>query len=247
MICGLLIRAGPEIPVDRVHASDSSDSSGADRIELTPGHDVSRDSKIEAQESVKFSEPVNHTSYGVAKRPLETWEQSRQDGIEPSNIPTAVTLSISESLSKSSSDVKAPKSPSSGIGPIQHARNLKILIVDDSNLTRKILHRWLKQLEVEKIEEATNGLEAVQMVLASIEQAEPFNVVLLDYVMPALTGPLAVERMRSMGYQGLVLGVTALSDTAAMDTFIAHGADRVLCKPLTIEQIANVISGTSAT
>lgn len=242
MICGFIVRAGPDVLIDRIHISDSTDSSGVNVIELSSvGDAAARESIVVLPETAKPAALVQKSEEVPPVQPAERPVKSRLESARPSGltIPAATVDFDSKTPSRS------PKSPSFGVGPLRHARNLKILIVDDSPLTRKILRRWLKQLAVGTIEEASDGVEAVQLVSTSLEQGEPFHVVLLDYVMPTLTGPLAVEQMRAMGFQGLVLGVTALSDTDAMQTFIAHGADRVLCKPLTIEQIVKVISGTN--
>ena len=62
-------------------------------------------------------------------------------------------------------------------------------------------------------EEAEDGIEAVSMVQASLtndsdKTRKPFDFVLCDSVMPNLSGPEAVKRIRAMGYTRPILGVT---------------------------------------
>ena len=68
--------------------------------------------------------------------------------------------------------------------------DLKILLVDDSKMTRKVLGKMLRSRTqwVQSVTEAEDGVEAVDLVRNSMLEDEPFDVVLLDYVMPGYNG-----------------------------------------------------------
>src|SRR5208337_5269560 len=62
---------------------------------------------------------------------------------------------------------------------------IRVLIVDDSSVMRKIVERSLRQagIEVGEVLEASNGAEA----LAEVQKA-PFDLILSDINMPAMDG-----------------------------------------------------------
>ena len=60
---------------------------------------------------------------------------------------------------------------------------MRVLVVDDSRTLRKVLVRELRQIGPMQIEEASDGLEALEIL-----QARTFDLVLLDMEMPELDG-----------------------------------------------------------
>lgn len=68
--------------------------------------------------------------------------------------------------------------------------DLKILLVDDSKMTRKVLGKMLRSRTqwVQQVTEAEDGVEAVDLVRNSMLEDAPFDVVLLDYLMPGYNG-----------------------------------------------------------
>ena len=47
-----------------------------------------------------------------------------------------------------------------------------------------------------------------------------------------MDGPTAAAEMRSMGYEGLIIGVTGNAMTRDIEHFVSRGATCVLAKPL---------------
>lgn len=50
--------------------------------------------------------------------------------------------------------------------------------------------------------------------------------------------------MRAFGFRGMVIGVTGMTSIAMTETFIAHGADRVLLKPIGFNAVYNTVKGS---
>lgn len=50
--------------------------------------------------------------------------------------------------------------------------------------------------------------------------------------MPVQNGPEAVREMRSLGYEGLIVGLTGTLGEAEVNQFLQSGANTVLVKPL---------------
>ena len=49
--------------------------------------------------------------------------------------------------------------------------------------------------------------------------------------------------MRSLGYKGLVLGVTGNVLPSDVEHFMAHGANRVIPKPLKADMLKKIVDG----
>ena len=99
----------------------------------------------------------------------------------------------------------------------------------------------LQRVEME-IAEADDGLGAVALVRRAMEEGRPFDAVFMDSVMMHMQGPEAAQAMRAMGFEGLVVGVTGnvMADDVAL--YLQAGADRVLFKPVVVDELDTVLN-----
>jgi sigma-B regulation protein RsbU (phosphoserine phosphatase) len=112
-----------------------------------------------------------------------------------------------------------------------HARGAaeaaRVLVVDDNEINRDLLARRL-QREGHHVELAVDGLDA----LAKLATA-PFDLMLLDIMMPGLSGYEVLERVKAdetLRYLPVIL-ISALDDADNMVRGISLGADDYLPKP----------------
>jgi adenylate cyclase len=102
-----------------------------------------------------------------------------------------------------------------------------ILVVDDDPVNRQMLTRLLEQ-DGYRVDTAPDGLRGLEML-----QADPFDVVLLDLVMPEIDGYEVLTRIK--GDAALkhipVLMITAVDDVASAARCIEAGAEDYLPKP----------------
>lgn len=107
-------------------------------------------------------------------------------------------------------------------------QNAAILVVDDVAENRDLLLRRLKRLGFSHIDEAANGIEA----LAAIDQ-KPYDLVLLDIMMPELDGFGVLDRLRGDGRINdlPVIVVSALNEIEPVVRCIELGADDFIFKP----------------
>lgn len=111
-----------------------------------------------------------------------------------------------------------------------------ILVVDDSKLNRKMIIRLLKD-KVPSIDEAEDGQVCLEVYKRYFkENLIPYDVIMMDFIMPKLSGPETVKILREMGYKGLIVGVTGNSMQSDIDEFMASGVNKVLVKPLDIDE-----------
>jgi len=113
---------------------------------------------------------------------------------------------------------------------------LRILVVDDVKICRKLMARLLKTKN-HVCEEAENGLRAVEMVQAAMQKGTPYDVVLLDCEMPVMKGPEAAREMRKIGFNSFIAGVTGNVLPEDVQFFKESGADCVLGKPLNLSDL----------
>lgn len=108
----------------------------------------------------------------------------------------------------------------------------RILVVDDNENNRFMLRQHLRKLGIDQIDEAANGVVALQR----IAEAAP-DLILLDVVMPELDGLEVLEAMRSRGYLGSI-PVLMMSAHDGIDTVvrcIELGAEDYLTKPIRVQ------------
>jgi len=120
---------------------------------------------------------------------------------------------------------------------------LHFLVVDDAHLNRKMMCRSLRG-RWDSVTEAEDGQEALNAVIQSMRRRKPFDVVLMDYNMPIMTGPAAARCMREQGYDGVIIGVSGNVMQCDVDFFLSHGADQVLPKPVDVTLLETVLAGT---
>ena len=122
-------------------------------------------------------------------------------------------------------------------------RSTRTLIVDDAASNRKMLSRLLSRYDY-VIDEASDGLEALSRIRESLRDALPlYDVIIMDFVMPNMDGPTATREIRALGYSGIIIGVTGNALAEDVDLFLSSGANKVLPKPVQMEDLMDILGG----
>ena len=102
-----------------------------------------------------------------------------------------------------------------------------VLVVDDDQMTLNILGRSLEQ-QGHAVELAENGQQALEMI-----QAQAFDLMLLDILMPEMDGYQVLEYMRSDGTLRdiPVIVISAVEEMESVVRCIRMGAEDYLTKP----------------
>lgn len=117
---------------------------------------------------------------------------------------------------------------------------LNILIVDDAVSNRKLLRRLLK-LKGHETSEAENGQIAVDMVKEAEKNNNHFDLILMDYEMPVMIGPVAAKEIRNFGSDVFIVGVTGNLMSEDVSYFRECGSNAVLPKPFRINELEDII------
>ena len=112
----------------------------------------------------------------------------------------------------------------------------KILMVDDSRTSRKLLRSILEQGGHEIIGEATNGQEGVQM----FQSLKP-ELVTMDITMPILDGVEALKMIKALDKTSKVVMVTAAGQKNKVMECIKAGADEFITKPFEAKEITTAV------
>ena len=116
---------------------------------------------------------------------------------------------------------------------------LKLLIVDDAAMNRKLLARLLRT-NGHECDEAENGEVAVRLVREAMDSGQPYHSVLLDNEMPVMNGPIAAYQMRQLGSDAVIVGVTGNLLPEDVAIFERKGANSVLPKPFKMSDLESL-------
>lgn len=113
---------------------------------------------------------------------------------------------------------------------------MRLLIVDDSNIMRKAIEKYLRRFSFDLVGTARNGREALDL----FRRHQP-DFVTLDITMPELDGLACLTEMRSDRPQTRILVISALSDPMTGLEAVKRGANGFLSKPFTAEALATEV------
>jgi signal transduction histidine kinase/ActR/RegA family two-component response regulator len=117
-----------------------------------------------------------------------------------------------------------------GSEPVPELR-CRVLLAEDSIDSRGLIERMLESGGVE-VTCAEDGSSAVELACAAWRGGHPFDLILMDMQMPRLDGYAAARLLRSHGYSGPIVALTAHAMPAERERCIAAGCDDHLTKPI---------------
>jgi CheY-like chemotaxis protein len=119
-----------------------------------------------------------------------------------------------------------------------------VLIVDDQKSMRSIVRQLLHQGRINQVHEAENGEQALKMLDAAGNGGQP-DVILCDLYMDKMDGMQFVNHIRrdreKPYHQIPVLLLTGEKDGFVLDVAKQAGANKVLTKPISSQNLINEI------
>ena len=116
---------------------------------------------------------------------------------------------------------------------------VKVLVVDDSMSTRKVLSKLLLKKGYD-VQCAEDGLICLDLV-AQCSSGKGFDIILMDDYMPNLAGRETAKILRERGFKGFICGVTGNTNLEDNLAYEAYGANTVLPKPLDIALFEKIV------
>jgi len=106
-------------------------------------------------------------------------------------------------------------------------KNSKIVIIDDSKISRSLIRNYLESAGYSVAAEGENATQAIQ-----IYQHMPIDLFILDIVMPEVSGLELLRELFDQKYSGKVIMVSSLYAEDFITQAISLGASEYLKKPL---------------
>lgn len=114
----------------------------------------------------------------------------------------------------------------------------KILIVDDNKLNIKVASRLLREYNPE-VFEAESGYEC----LNKLENDSYFDLILMDDMMPKMSGTETLHELRNKGYNKIpVVALTANAIEGMKEKYINEGFNDYLSKPIEKNELKRILN-----
>ncbi len=132
---------------------------------------------------------------------------------------------------------KQENSKNEEVTKIVTAENKNVLVVDDNNLNIKVASRLLSQYKC-NISSATSGQECIDKIVSG----EKFDLILLDDMMPKMSGTETLVKLKEISsFNTPVVVLTANAISGMKEEYLKKGFDDYLSKPIEKEELNRVI------
>lgn len=117
--------------------------------------------------------------------------------------------------------------------------DVKILLVDDTALNLKVATKLLERYNANSIVTCSSGYACLE----KIKNGDVFDIILLDDMMPHLSGIETLKKLKEVsGFNIPVVVLTANAISGMREKYLADGFDDYLAKPIEKEQLILVIN-----
>ncbi|CAG5158433.1 uncharacterized protein ALTATR162_LOCUS5077 [Alternaria atra] len=148
---------------------------------------------------------------------------------------------------RSGSFVTGSQSENPSMDPL----NLRILVVEDNAVNRRLLGAFLKKYGCRHVQYAENGALAVKMVEG---RSEGFDVIFMDLSMPVMNGFTATREIRRIEHErfsaqpsfdpttsAYIVALTGLASDRDEDEALAAGVDKFVTKPVQFDKLSRLL------
>ncbi|HUX06029.1 MAG TPA: response regulator [Acidobacteriota bacterium] len=117
---------------------------------------------------------------------------------------------------------------------------MKALVVDDSEVMRKVVMGALSRAGITDVDQAGDGNEAVEKIKNGME----YDLILMDWYMPNMLGIDAVRAIRASGSTIPIIMVTTEAEKSRVIEALKAGANNYIIKPFEPSAIVQKIKDT---
>ena len=131
--------------------------------------------------------------------------------------------------------------------PIVALAGVRAIVVDDVDVNVQLLREWMIASGM-RVETATSGREALDLMHAAASRGEPVRIAVVDYLMPGMDGEMLARAVRSdsaLAAMSLVLATSAVQRGDA-ERFHSAGFNAYLTKPTRPETLIAALEAALA-
>jgi signal transduction histidine kinase/DNA-binding response OmpR family regulator len=127
--------------------------------------------------------------------------------------------------------------------PVDNLRGLRVLVVDDTEVNRRVLHEQLSSWEMPNGSEA-GGPQALETLRAASQAGDPFRFVLLDFQMPEMDGATLASAIKTDPAlkDSVVIMLTSVGHWSEVLNLQGGPIDACLVKPVRQSQLLNTLA-----
>ena len=114
----------------------------------------------------------------------------------------------------------------------EHSKSMRVLIVEDERRLAENIARSLRESASYAVDVALDGEDGLYMA-----QSNPYDLVVLDLMLPKVDGLTLLKRLREGGAETPVLILTARDDKESVVTLLNAGADDYVAKPFDLGEL----------
>jgi len=122
----------------------------------------------------------------------------------------------------------------------------RILIAEDEPINQRVVRRMLVKDGFRRITFAENGFQAIEAVSRAQEAGKQFHLILMDFQMPHIDGPLAttvIRRMPNITQDRLtIVALTAYDDDKSKRDCLSAGMNDFITKPISHVVLREVLA-----
>jgi CheY-like chemotaxis protein len=208
---------------------------------------------IERREEFPFPSEPERPSAATAKSTPSDKETLKSIGSSSESGASVVLGKMEKTATATVSNHPStlPQAPSALPAP-------RLLLVDDNKINLRLLRTYMRRRNYLIVDEAENGLEAVNTVDNS---AEGYDIIFMDISMPVLDGFGATRRIRQIergrmdkaAREGapkpspaLVIALTGLASSRDQSEAFTSGVDLFLTKPVAFKEVGKMLDNWEA-
>ncbi|MCG8381537.1 MAG: response regulator [Gammaproteobacteria bacterium] len=218
---GMLRSLQPNLMISAMYLPDMLGTDLLARINTEPSFDKTAFILISSETSIKALEPI-------------------KQGGAISILPKPFTIEALSYALKASVDYFIPTPVDSDTFD---TRELELLVVDDSTMSRKQIKRILTNMGITNIHEAKDGQQAIEMIKTNF-----YDLLVTDYNMPNIDGQALVNFIRNKSNQSSlpILMITSEKDQGRLKAIQQAGVSALCDKPFEPQTIRTMIESIYA-
>ena len=124
---------------------------------------------------------------------------------------------------------------------VQEAAHRILIVEDEAHLADGV--RFNLEQEGYEVEIAGDGRRALELLSSGVEGRRPFDLVILDLMLPEMSGFEVARRARAAGNFSPILILTAKDATQDLVRGLEEGADDYLTKPFRLDELLARVRG----